>query len=68
MVPLVSAPLALARYSSYIFIKSLIQNQTKLEFDFKDPVLFIDGFDRQTFQPSDFLAALVFRIFSLLNK
>ena len=29
-----------SKFSSYIFIKSLIQNQTKLEFDFKDPVLF----------------------------
>ena len=28
-----------SKFSSYIFIKSLIQNQTKLEFDFKDPVL-----------------------------
>ena len=29
------------KFSSYIFIKSLIQNQTKLEFDFKDPVLLL---------------------------
>ena len=36
------------KFSSYIFIKSLIQNQTKLEFDFKDPVLFdfMSGQDR----------------------
>ena len=30
-----------SKFSSYIFIKSLIQNQTKLEFDFKDPVLLL---------------------------
>ena len=29
-----------SKFSSYIFIKSLIQNQTNLEFDFKDPVLY----------------------------